>query len=53
MDTKELYIELAKYKYLKDMDTVYSEKYAKDVRKAFKIISELMLSDLIDDDIHG
>lgn len=50
MDTKELYIALSKYKYLKDI-TGYSQQYQDKYLEGIVTVLGVILSDLIEDEI--
>ena len=48
MDNKQLYIELAKYKYLKDV-TGYNPEYQEKYNAAIGVVLDAILSDLIEE----
>ena len=50
MDTKTLYIELAKYKYLKDVSG-YNQGYQDKHNEAINTVLDAILSDLIEMEI--
>jgi hypothetical protein len=52
MDTKELYIELAKYAYLKDIEE-YCDDYRAKFNTSMRVVMDSILSSLIDDEIAG
>lgn len=50
MDTKALFLELAKYNYLNDI-TGYSQEYQDKYKAAIDTVLDRMLSEMIEDDI--